>query len=371
LAIVAKTYTDYCLAELQTWTEKITQPVKNYETYCREYSDFMVRNLDAGPTINPETLLANESDFEIEYVRKTVLHDWTTQTLVENASFTEFPEPGSAATNIYPRFWEPWVIPGPPLTVKQATNIFHTAPSSLWFEGSVACPICVTGIKQTVPIVDVLQTEGIYRLMFYYRSDDDNISIIPKITFYGDKTSTTYFPSLAVNDTGSSWKMYDEYVDINIGDNTIDEMELVIGISRKVSGAFNFYIDDVDFHYAFDITTAPNKPPGFPSATLRRIQNKFSCTTDQAGHKTILGDGIPKYKGSFDFYLIPEAQMGHLKAAHAFEMGHRLNVLTVWPHRVDVSLPEILWFYWIGDFAFEPGVMAETLFTGKVNWEEK
>lgn len=252
------------------------------------------------------------------------------------------------------------------MEIKQSLSVYHSAPSALLFSGSSSCPSCTVAIKQSIPIKDVLQTSGIYRLMFHFKSSQPNIFICPQINFYGDETSGVTFPLKAITTTSDAWKLYDEQVEIDLDDNTVTRMELIIGIARTASGAFDFYMDDVDFHYAFNLA----KPPGFPSATPPTLAPVFSRTSDREGHLILVGEGNVKHRGAFNFYLISEAQMKLLKAAWTFMKGHRLNVSTVWSHRVDVNLPASLAFQWPDKaFNFEPATMAENLFTGKVTVE--
>ncbi|MBA7607894.1 hypothetical protein ES703_15063 [subsurface metagenome] len=287
-------------------------------------------------------------------------------TLVENADFSQFPAEITSPSDVWPRFWEGWTDAGSAMEIKQSLSVYHSAPSALLFSGSSSCPACTVGIKQSIPIKDNLQTSGIYRLMFYYKSSQSNIFICPQINFYGDETSGVTFPLKAITTTSDAWKLYDEQVEIDLDDNTVTRMELVIMIARTAIGAFDFYMDDVDFHYAFNLA----KPPGFPSATPPTLAPVFSRTSDRGGHLILVGEGNVKHRGAFNFYLISEAQMKKLKAAWTFMKGHRLNVSTVWPHRVDVNLPSSLAFQWPDKvFNFEPATMAEHLFTGKVTVE--
>lgn len=343
----------------------MVKPERDYLDYCFTSSAFNVR-VQGKTTVNFHDDCRVESGFNVAFVKRIALHDWTTLTLVENADFTQFPAEVSSPSDAWPRFWEGWTDAGSAMEIKQSGSVYHSAPSALMFSGSTDCPSCTVGIKQSIPIKDVLQTSGIYRLMFYYEASQSNIYICPQINFYGNETSAVVFPLQSVTTTGTAWRMYDEQVEIDLGDNTVTRMELVIMIAHTASGAFDFYIDDVDFHYAFNLA----KPPGFPSATPPTLAPVFSRTADRKGHILLVGEGNTKHIGAFNFFLISEAQMENLKAAWTFMKGHRLNVSTVWPHRVDVNLPSSLSFHWPDKaFNFEPATTAEHLFTGKVTVE--
>ncbi len=368
MAIVAKTYDDYVWASVETWTELLATPDRDYLDRCYVASDFNVRNTSSA-TLNAVTQCAVSSEFDVGFTTATDFHDWTTQTLVENSQFSEFPGVIEVSSDAYPRFWNAESSAGPTVEIKQSESIYYSDPSSVVIQGSSSCPQNIYAqISQSIPIHDILQTTGTYRLIFYYRSNVANIVVAPRIKFYTSTGElTAQYPAVSTISSGSTWKLYDDVVEIDVDDASITSMDLILRIYKTASGAFSFYMDDVDFHYAFDL----DKVPGFPSVSPRKIPHKFGRTADRVGYQTILGGGVPKLRGDFDFYLITEAQLKLLKAAWTFQRGHRLNVESIWPWRTDVSMPSLLWFHWLNDWEFEPSTLAENFFTGKVKWEEK
>ena len=288
-------------------------------------------------------------------------------TLVENSDFSEFLA-GGADPITPPRFWEGWTTCGPAMEIKRDDTVYESAPSSVVLEGGTDCPAGTTGLKQKIRIRDVTQTSGIYRLIFYYFSSSGNIFLSPWIDFYagGVYKKTASFPANTILASSDAWRCYDDIVEIDINDPEIDEMELRIVIVKTTSGAFTFNIDDVDFHYAFNLARKPSRP----SLVIPDLATDFTRTVDRTGRMLVAGGGAKKLTGSFDFILISQDQMERLKAAFMFAKGHRFNTATIWPSLVNVTLPEILVFHWPGKFPFGYARMAGDMFTGKVTVEE-
>lgn len=309
------------------------------------------------------------SSITFEYITDLTLQDWTTMPLMENYSFSDFPaaiDPGRQL----PRFWELVNGFGANLTVEGDFSTFNSSPSSVKFEynGSTGNQATVA-LRQTIEIRDVLQTKGTYRLIFYYLSDDDSIQLMPVLRFLNAKqqiVAQQVFTSNVIGDSAGTWRVYDKQVTFENVSADVVYLQLWLMFKRLKDGAFQLNLDDIDFHYGFDLTRLPS----FPSAIPQNISSVFKRTTEGEGIVFVTRGGTIKHIGSLDFSLLPQTQLEQMKAAFAFMKGHRLNVKSVMPHRAGVTLPDELRFMWPERFDWSPQTSSENRFNLSIPVQE-
>lgn len=295
-----------------------------------------------------------QCDAEISYghVIDTTLQDWTTMPLTLNSEFTDYPE--SADPNRQaPKWWLTSNLFGAEMVIGPDLQDYVSAPSSLMFKytGSGGNQH-LGGLTQGIALRNVLQTKGTYRLIFSYLSDDDSIIFMPFVRLVdagGYIIGSKSFPTMEIGDSGDIWHIYDRMITFDSITEDAVALQLFIIFKRIKDGAFQLNIDDVDFHYGFDITSAPYRIPTFPSAVPPSLSTVFKRTTKGEGHVLVTRGGKIKHKGTIQFGNVPTAQLEKMKAAWAFEKGHRLNIESVLPHRANVTLPKELRFHWPGE----------------------
>ena len=372
---VTKNYTDTFSYFHQTYVELIEEVTKDFDDNAYMTSSCQVANISTTGDItrNYDDNAFMYSECELAFETSVEYEDWTTMTLVENPNFSEFPSSSSSDAQI-PRFWEGGHgLQG--LEIKKDSNYFLSEPSSVQFlyagsEGLGA----LAWLKQTIKVTDIQQTSGMYRLLFYYQSSTEEIQICPYMEFLdedGYQLSRIDFNTNQASTATSAWKVFDEQVEFDTLRSDIKYIRLVLQIQRLADGAFIFRIDDVDFHYGFDLDTAPNKIPSYPSAVPLTVSKDFGRTSDRTAYIKVLGDGNVKRRGTLTFNLIPETQLKHMKAAWAFQKGHRINIQNTIAHRVNVTMPQLLEFYWVNDFTWTPASSLENLFNMVIDIEEK
>lgn len=315
------------------------------------------------------TAAQSESGIAFAYVIDTELQDWTSMPLTLNSEFSDFPVLPDPNKQI-PQYWQLSHNMGPDLVVAPDLNSYVTPPSAVKFRyDGTGGNLRRVGIRQSIPIRNILQTKGIYRLIFSFLSNDDSIIFYPLLEFLnadGVMVTRQPFPSLEIDDSGGAWHIYDRRVTFNDVAEDVAFVRLEIAFKRFKDGAFQLNLDSVDFHYGFDMV----RKPTFPSAIPPSLSTVFKRTIEGEGHILTTRGGSIKHIGAMQFGMVPKTQMERMKAVWAFMKGHRLNIKSVLPHRAGVTLPKELRFHWPGEFDWAPTWSLENTFNINVPLQE-
>ena len=361
MATHTKNFNDLQSYSLETRYEDISDVEKDFITACYGAISNNVTNMSS---INRDIITRCRGTIThvLGFAVNTDLDDWTTKSLLTNASFSE-------SENEQPYGWVLSNNFGEGLGVKVDNQTYYTSPLSLKikYEGTTGRGRYVS-LYQNIPIQDILQVNGKFRLLFRYKTNDSGITIKPIIILLNkDKQQLGNFPLTSKDLLNSAlWNVYDCRIPVTSSSSKVKYLQLMLLITRNKDGAFQLNLDDLDFHYYFSI----DYPPTFPSAVGATISTVFSRLMNGKGFAFYPNEGKSKLQGTLDFAAISLEQFKHLRAAYMFHAGHRLNVKSVMSHRADVSFPSLLSFDWTGGFVWSPSSMDETRFDVTVALEE-